>query len=193
MREEYLLTGPLEPTNEGYALAKIAGLRLAQYYHREYGMDVVLPMPCNLYGPGDTFDLERSHVLSALVRRFVDARDARLPKVELWGTGQARREFMHVDDLVRAIELLMSSWKRSDIVNVGTGDDVTIRDLATLVATRVGYSGDITWDPTKPDGMPRKCLDVSLLRSLGFESQIPLAAGIDDVIREYSQYQAERR
>lgn len=185
MKEEYLLTGPLEPTNEGYALAKIAGLRLAQYFHQQYGLACINPMPCNLYGPGDTFDLDRSHVLSALVRRFVDARQARSHAVTLWGTGTARREFMHVEDLAEALLFLVEHYDSPDIINVGTGEDQTIRELAELVADVAGYDGRIEWDASMPDGMPRKCLDVSRLRNLGYRHRIPLRAGIESVVREY--------
>lgn len=185
MREEYLLTGPLEPTNEGYAIAKIAGLRLVQYFHKQYSLRGINPMPCNLYGPNDSFDFERSHVLSALVRRFVDARDARAPSVVLWGTGSARREFMHVDDLSDALLFLMERYDSSDIINVGTGEDVSIRELAELIAELVGYDGKIQWDTTMPDGMPRKCLDVSRLHTLGYRHRISLRTGIEGIIAEY--------
>jgi len=185
MREEYLLTGPLEPTNEGYAIAKIAGLRLVQYFHKQHGLRGINPMPCNLYGPNDSFDFERSHVLSALVRRFVDARDKRMPSVVLWGTGSARREFMHVDDLSEALLFLMERYESPDIINVGTAEEFSIRQLAELVAGLAGYDGKIEWDTSMPDGMPRKCLDVSRLRGLGYRHRIDLRAGIQSVIGEY--------
>ena len=185
MKEEYLLTGPLEPTNEGYALAKIAGLRLAQYFHQQHGLPCINPMPCNLYGPGDTFDLNRSHVLSALVRRLVDAREGRSRTVTLWGTGTARREFMHVEDLAEALLFLVEQYDSPEIINVGTGEDQTIRELAELVAEVVGYDGRIEWDTTMPDGMPRKCLDVSRLRRLGYRHRITLRSGIESVVAEY--------
>ena len=185
MKEEYLLTGPLEPTNEGYALAKIAGLRLAQYFHQQHGLPCINPMPCNLYGPGDTYDLDRSHVLSALVRRFVDAREGRSRTVTLWGTGTARREFMHVEDLAEALLFLVEQYDSPEIINVGTGEDQTIRELAELVAEVVGYDGRIEWDTTMPDGMPRKCLDVSRLRQLGYRHRITLRSGIESVVAEY--------
>lgn len=191
MKEEYLLTGPLEPTNEGYALAKIAGLRLAQYCHQQYGLACVNPMPCNLYGPHDTFDFERSHVLSALVRRFVDARDSRAASVALWGTGAARREFMHVQDLGEALLFLMERYDSADILNVGTGEDLTIRQLAELIADLTGYEGRIEWDSSKPDGMPRKCLDVSRLHALGYRHHIGLRAGIEGVVREYRELKSQ--
>lgn len=185
MKEESLLTGTLEPTNEAYALAKIAGLRMAQYYHQQYGMNCVCPMPCNLYGPSDDFDPLHSHVLSALVRRFVDASDDGRCEVELWGTGSARREFLNVDDLARAVRFLMEAWDSPEIINVGAGKDISIRELAGLVAKKVGYEGEISWDRTKPDGMPRKCLDVSKMTALGFSPEIPLDLGIENTIADY--------
>jgi GDP-L-fucose synthase len=187
MREESLLTGPLEPTNEAYAVAKIAGLSMAQAYHRQHGLEVICPVPCNLYGTNDTFDLERAHVLSALVRRFCDAVDAGQTDVTLWGTGQARREFLHVDDLAEAILLLMERWASPDIVNVGSGHDLTIRALAGIVAEATGFGGRITWDTSMPDGMPRKCLDVSRLAALGFRPRIALREGVARTVREYRE------
>ena len=185
MKEEYLLTGPLEPTNEGYALAKIVGLKLAKYYHQQYGMLTVCPMPCNIYGTGDHFDLQRSHVLSALVRRFVDAQDQGASSVTLWGTGVARREFIHVEDMVEALLFLMDNYDSPDIINVGTGTDISIHDLASLIAREVGYTGEIHWDSGRPDGMPRKCLDVSRLTAMGFQPRIGLEEGIRRTIAEY--------
>lgn len=186
MREEHLLTGPLEPTNEGYALAKIAGLRLVRYYHEQHGLDGLCPMPCNIYGPGDHFDLERSHVMSALVKRFVDARASGAPSVTLWGNGTSRREFLHSDDLAEALFVLLEKWPSVDIINVGSGVDHSIKELAEITAGLVGYQGRIEWDPTKPNGMPRKCLDVSKLRALGFSPRIVLEEGIAQLIGEYS-------
>jgi GDP-L-fucose synthase len=191
MREEYLMTGPLEPTNEGYALAKIAGLKLASYYYRQYGMLTISPMPCNIYGTNDHFDLERSHVLSALVRRFVDAQAGTTPFVTLWGTGSARREFIHVQDVAAAMAFLMDSYDSTDIINVGTGTDISIRDLAMLIAEQVGYTGMLHWDENKPDGMPRKCLDTSRLSKLGFQARIGLNEGIQRTIAEYRQLKSE--
>ncbi|MCA9035289.1 MAG: GDP-L-fucose synthase [Planctomycetaceae bacterium] len=185
MKEEYLLTGPVEPTNEGYAIAKIAGLKMAQAYHRQYGMDVLCAMPCNLYGPNDSFDLQKSHVLSALVRRFVDAHDSQIPSLTLWGTGAARREFMHVDDLAEAVLFAMEHWQSPEVINIGTGVDVSIRELAEAIAAEVGFKGELKWDTSKPDGMPRKCMDVSRLQSLGYESRISLSEGIRQMISEY--------
>lgn len=185
MKEEQLLTGIVEPTNEGYALAKIVGLKLAKYYHQEYGMLTVCPQPCNIYGTNDHFDLERSHVLSALVRRFVDAQEQGAPSVTLWGTGSARREFIHVEDTARALLFLMDNCDSSDLINVGTGVDCSIRDLAMLISREVGYTGNIYWNSKKPDGMPRKCLDVSKLISMGFQPRVTLEEGIRRTIKEY--------
>jgi len=187
MKEEYLLTGPLEPTNEGYALAKIVGLKLTQYFHKQYGLDCLNPMPCNLYGPNDTFDFDRSHVLSALVRRFVDAHDSEMSRVTLWGTGSARREFMHVEDLAEALLFLLERYNSPEIINVGTGEDLSIRELARMIADLVGYKGDIEWDRTMPDGMPRKCLDVSRLHALGYRHRVRLEDGLQGVITEYRE------
>jgi len=185
MKEEYLLTGPLEPTNEAYALAKIAGLRMAHYYHEQHGLRVLCVMPTNLYGTNDNYDPQNSHVLSALVKRFCDAADQALDHVTLWGTGSARREFLHVDDAARGILLLMQQWHSPEIVNLGVGEDISIRDLATLVAAKAGFTGEIRWNPEMPDGMPRKLLDVSKIRSLGFAPRIPLEEGIEQTIAEY--------
>ena len=193
IKEEYLLTGPLEPTNEGYAIAKIMGLKLAQYYYAQYGMLTVCPMPCNIYGTNDYFNLQRSHVLAALVKRFVDAADQGAPQVTLWGTGAPRREFIHVDDVAAAIVLLMERYESPEIINLGTGTDISIFDLAQLIANQVGYSGEIDWDSNKPDGMPRKCMDISKLEALGFRSQVSLAVGIERTIAEYRQLKASGR
>lgn len=192
MKEEYLMTGPLEPTNEGYALAKIAGVRLVQYYNFQYGLKGICPVSCNLYGPNDSFDFDKSHVLSALVRRFVDAIDEENYEVALWGSGAARREFMHVDDLVRALFFLMEKWDSAEIINVGWGEDISIKELATLITEKTNYPGKIIWDTSKPDGMPRKCLDVSKLRALGFRPTISLQDGIEAVIKEYRSLKDKR-
>ena len=185
MREEYLLTGPLEPTNEGYAIAKIAGLKMAQFFHQQYKMETVSFMPCNLYGTNDHFDLTRSHVLSALVRRFVDAVDDGISEVTLWGTGVARREFMHVDDLARAVLQLESKLDSGSFINVGVGEDISILDLAHLIARETHYQGEILWDATKPNGMLQKLMDVSKMKSLGFLPAISLQQGIEQMIRDY--------
>ena len=185
MPESALLTGPLEPTNEGYALAKIVGLKTAQYLARSRDLNIVCPMPCNLYGSGDHFDFERAHVISSLVRRFVDARDSGDRRVTLWGDGTARREFLHVSDMVRALIFFAECVKTSEIINVGPGTDVSISELAELIRSLTGYQGEVCWDVSKPNGMPRKCLDVSKLSGFGFETSVSLAEGIFQTIREY--------
>ncbi len=187
MKEEYLMTGPLEPTNEGYALAKIAGLKMALYYNQQYGLNTICPMPCNLYGANDHFDPENSHVLSALVKKFVDAVEDDTKKVVLWGSGIARREFLNVEDLSVALLFLMEKWNHPEIINVGWGDDISIRDLATLVAKKTGYHGQIEWDTTMPDGMLRKCMDISKITALGFTPKITLDEGIIRMISDYKQ------
>ncbi len=185
MKEEYLLTGPLEPTNEGYALAKIAGLKLAQYCHQQHQLLSICPMPCNIYGTNDHFDFQRSHVLSALVRRFVDAQDSNAPDVTLWGTGSALREFIHVDDVADAIFFLMKNYHSPEIINVGTGQETSIRDLALLISRQVGYRGELKFDTSKPDGMPRKCLDTSRISKLGWKPRISLEEGVAKTVSEY--------
>lgn len=185
MREQYYLTGALEPTNESYAVAKIAGMRLAQALHAEHGTRILLPLPCNVYGQGDHFDPEKSHVLSALVIKFESARRTNQPSVTLWGTGSAFREFIHCDDLADACLFLLDLDADMGLINVGTGTDQSIAELAALVAARVGFSGAIEWDTTKPDGMPRKVLDVSRLTAAGWQPKVELANGIDSVIAEY--------
>jgi len=187
IKEEYLLTGPLEPTNEAYAVAKIAGLKMCQAYRRQYGFHAICLMPTNLYGPGDNFDLESSHVLPALIRRFHEAKLAGAPRVVLWGTGTPRREFLHVDDLADAALFLMRHYDEGGIINVGTGEDLTIAELAALVREVVGYRGEIGFDPSMPDGMPRKLLDVSRLRALGWRPKIPLREGIEATYRWYCE------
>jgi GDP-L-fucose synthase len=178
IKEEYLLTGMLEPTNEWYAVAKIAGIKLAQAYRRQHGFAVICAMPTNLYGPGDNFDLKTSHVLPALIRKFHEAKVAGEPEVTIWGTGTPRREFLHVDDLADALVFLMQEYDEEGIINVGTGEDLTILELCEMTREVVGYEGKIAFDPKMPDGAPRKLLDVSLLRSLGWEPKIPLREGI---------------
>lgn len=185
MREENLMTGPLEPTNEGYALAKIAAIRLLQALEREYGFASLSVMPCNLYGPDDSFDPLHSHVMAALVRRFVDAAERGDGSVTLWGTGGARREFLHVDDMAEAVMILLDRWPSAEIVNVGSGEDLSIAELACLVAEKAGFGGAIGWDSSRPDGMPRKCLDVSRLASFGFVPSVSLEAGIEEMIALY--------
>ena len=185
LREEYLLSGPLEPTNEWYAVAKIAGIKLCQAYNAQYGTDYISVMPTNLYGPGDNFDLTSSHVLPALIRKFDEAKLAGAPAVTVWGTGLPRREFLHVDDLADACVFLMERSQGSEIVNIGTGEDLTIAELAELVRDVVGYGGRIVYDPTKPDGTPVKRLDVSRLAALGWRYRIALRAGIETTYTWY--------
>ncbi len=191
MKEEYLLTGPLEATNEAYAIAKIAGLKLAAAYHTQYGLSAISLMPTNLYGPGDNFDLKSSHVLPAMIRRFHEAKISGAPSVSLWGTGTPRREFLHVDDLANAACFLMENYDAPDLVNVGVGEDLTIADLAALVARVVGYSGRIVFDPSFPDGAPRKLLDVSRIRGLGWSAQIPLERGVASTYLWYAAQAAQ--
>ena len=178
IKEEYLLTGPLEPTNEAYAIAKIAGMKMAAAYRAEYGFSAISLMPTNLYGPGDNFDLETSHVLPALIRRLHEAKISKAPSVTLWGTGVPRREFLHVDDLASAACWAMETYDAAEHLNVGTGEDLTIAELAQKVAQVVGYTGQIRFDPARPDGTPRKLLDVSRIHSLGWRARIPLEEGI---------------
>lgn len=185
IREEYLLTGPLEPTNEPYAVAKIAGLKLCQAYRRQYGFNAICLMPTNLYGPGDNFDLASSHVLPAMIRKFHEAKVVRAPRVLLWGTGAPRRELLHVDDLADAAVFLMEHYDEPEPINVGTGEDLTIRELAELVREVVGYTGEIDFDTAMPDGTPRKLLDVSRLHKLGWMHRISLREGIEQTYRWY--------
>lgn len=179
IREEYLLTGPLEPTNEWYAIAKIAGVKMCQAYRREYGFKAISLMPTNLYGPGDNFDLQNSHVLPALIRKFHEAKSRNDESVQIWGSGTPRREFLHVDDLADAVLYLLQNYDDEQIVNIGWGEDLTIRELAETIMSAIGYSGALVFDPTKPDGTPRKLLDVSRLHSLGWRPRISLKAGIE--------------
>jgi GDP-L-fucose synthase len=179
MKEEYLLTGELEPTNEPYAIAKIAGIKMCQAYNRQYGTNFISVMPTNLYGPNDNFDLETSHVLPAMIRKFHEAKiDPSRRPVTLWGTGSPRREFLYVDDLADACVFLMENYSGSEIINIGTGEDITIRELAELVREVVEYDGEVIWDTTKPDGTPRKLLDVSRLFGMGWRPKVSLREGI---------------
>jgi GDP-L-fucose synthase len=178
MKEEYLLTGPLEPTNEAYAIAKIAGIKMCEAYRRQYGSRFISVMPTNLYGPNDNFDLETSHVLPALIRRFHEAKQTDAASVTLWGTGTPHREFLHVDDLADACVHLMRHHDSAELVNVGWGRDISIRELADLVAAVVGYEGGVEWDASKPDGTPRKLLDTSRLTALGWTPRIGLEEGV---------------
>ena len=178
MKEEYLLSGELEPTNEPYAIAKIAGIKLCQSYNRQYGTNFMPVMPTNLYGPNDNYDFMTCHVLPALIRRFHEAKIDKRPFVEVWGTGTPHREFMYSEDMAEASVFLMNNYDGNKIVNVGTGEDITIRELTDLVAEVSGYKGEIRWDTTKPDGTPRKLLDVSFLHSMGWKHQTPLKEGL---------------
>jgi GDP-L-fucose synthase len=183
--EDALLTGPLEPTNDAYAIAKLAGIVAVQAVRRQYGLSWISAMPTNLYGPGDDFDPHTGHVLPALLRRAHEARVAGAPTLSVWGSGQARREFLHADDLGRACLVLLDRYDADPPINIGTGVDVTIRHLAEIVAGAVGYSGDLVFDPTKPDGTPRKVLDISRQTALGFRPVIGLAAGIRSTYEWY--------
>ena len=178
MKEEHLLTGELEPTNEWYAIAKIAGIKMCQAYKKQYGFNAISIMPTNLYGPGDNFNLENSHVLPALIRKFHDAKENSLPQVEVWGTGTPKREFLHVDDMADASVFLMKSYDGFDFVNVGVGEDVSIKELAEIVKDTIGFDGDLTFDTSKPDGTPRKLLDVTKLNEAGWKAKIDLNDGI---------------
>ena len=176
--ETALLSGPLEPTNEAYAIAKIAGIKLCQAYAREYGANFISMMPTNLYGPNDNFDLETSHVLPALLRKAHEAKTRKDRELIVWGSGQPRREFLHVDDLASACLLLLEKYNSPEIINVGCGEDISIRELAGLICEIVGFDGELSWDATKPDGTPRKLLDITKLRALGWKPSIPLREGI---------------
>lgn len=185
--EDALLTGPLEPTNEWYAIAKIAGLKTCQAYRRQYGFDAIAAMPTNLYGPGDNFDLQTSHVLPALMRKFHEAKLRGERKVVVWGSGTPRREFLHVDDLADALVFLLEHYSDERLINVGTGTDLTIREVAELVGKVVGFEGELEFDTSKPDGTPRKQLDVSRLAALGWTARTPLAAGVASTYAWYLQ------
>jgi GDP-L-fucose synthase len=193
IKEEYLLTGPLEPTNEWYAIAKIAGIKMCQAYRREFGFNAISLMPTNLYGPGDNFDLQNSHVLPALIRRFHEAKLRGDDTLSVWGTGTPRREFLHVDDLADAVVYLLNTYEDEGIVNIGWGEDVTIRQLAELVMAVSGYQGRLVFDPSKPDGTPRKLLDTSRLTTLGWWPKIQLKAGIESTYAWFREHAAEAR
>nr|WP_269433334.1 GDP-L-fucose synthase [Limnochorda pilosa] len=190
IKEEYLLTGPLEPTNQPYAIAKIAGIELVNSYRRQYGAHFISAMPTNLYGPGDNFDLETSHVLAALLRKTHEAKVNGSPTVQVWGTGNPRREFLHVDDLAEASLFLLDHYDDAVPINVGIGEDISIRELAELIKNVVGYQGDLVFDPRKPDGMPRKLLDVNRIRALGWSARIPLRTGIEQTYEWFVQNMA---
>jgi GDP-L-fucose synthase len=193
IKEDYLLTGPLEPTNEWYAVAKIAGLKMCQAYRRQYGFNAISLMPTNLYGPGDNFDLQNSHVLPALIRRFHEAQQCGDATMSIWGTGTPRREFLHVDDLADAVVYLLRTYDEEPIVNIGWGEDVTIRELAETVAAVAGFQGRLVFDSSKPDGTPRKLLDTSRLTSLGWKPKITLRAGIEQTYAWFKEHVAEAR
>jgi GDP-L-fucose synthase len=193
IKEDYLLTGPLEPTNEWYAIAKIAGIKMCQAYRREYGFNAISLMPTNLYGPGDNFDLQSSHVLPALIRKFHEAKARGDKTVDIWGTGTPRREFLHVDDLADAVVYLLRNYDGEPIVNIGWGEDVTIRELAEIVMSAIGYTGELAFDPTKPDGTPRKLLDVSRLHGLGWRPRISLKEGIAATYNWFKEHASDAR
>ncbi|BCG60630.1 GDP-L-fucose synthase family protein [Paenibacillus sp. URB8-2] len=185
IKEEYLLTGPLEPTNEAYALAKISGLKMCQYYNRQYGTNYISVMPTNLYGPNDNFDINNSHVIPAMIAKIDAAKTLNQPSVTLWGTGKPRREFLYVDDMADACVFLMEHYDGTEYLNVGTGEDLSIRELAEMVKTVVGYNGELLFDAGKPDGTPRKLLDVSKLEKLGWKAKTGLKEGLDTAYRYY--------
>lgn len=184
LKEEYLLTGLLEDTNEPYAIAKIAGIKMCEAYRAQYGCNFVSVMPTNMYGPNDNYDLKNSHVLPALIRKFHEAKEANQPFVEVWGTGSPKREFLYVDDCADAIYFLMENYNEKEFVNIGWGDDITIKDLSYLIKKIVGYSGEIQFNSSVPDGTPRKLMDTSKLNNLGFKPKVSLEEGIERVYRE---------
>ncbi len=185
IKEEYLLTGSLEPTNDAYAIAKIAGIKMCQSFNQQYGTNFISVMPTNLYGPNDNYDLNNSHVLPAMIRKFHEAKLEGKDKVEIWGTGTPMREFLYVDDLADACYHLMLNYNGSDVVNIGTGVDITIKDLALTIKEVVGFQGDIYFNTDMPDGTPRKLLDVSKLKDLGWEYKISLREGIEKTYKDY--------
>jgi len=193
IKEDYLLTGPLEATNEWYAVAKIAGLKMCQAYRREFGFNAISLMPTNLYGPGDNFDREHSHVLPALIRRFHEAKLRNDAKVTVWGTGTPRREFLHVDDMADAVVYLLRTYDEEPIVNIGWGKDVTIRELAEIVMAAVGFEGTLEFDSSKPDGTPRKLLDTERLTGLGWQPKVALTDGIKETYRWFVEHAADAR
>ncbi len=190
IKEEYMLSGELEPTNKAYAVAKIAGIVMCQAYNKQYGTNFISVMPTNLYGEGDNFDLESSHVIPAMIRKFDDARQNNSTEVVLWGTGRPKREFLHVDDLASACVYLMNNYNAGEIINIGAGEDLSILELANMIKKIVGYEGNIAWDTSKPDGTPRKLLDVSKIKLLGWSPSISLADGI---AKTYAWYKENAR
>jgi GDP-L-fucose synthase len=193
MNEDCLLTGPLEPTNEWYAIAKIAGLKTCQAYRRQYGFNAISAMPTNLYGPGDSFDLQNSHVLPALLRKFHEAQQSGAKTVEIWGTGTPRREFLHVDDLAEACLYLMNHHDTEQLINIGWGKDVSIAELAQMVGEVVGFRGALRFDATKPDGTPRKLLDTSRINAMGWRPSVGLRQGLEETYRWFQQHVADAR
>ena len=186
LKEEYLLTGSLETTNEAYAIAKIAGVKMCAYYREQYGCNYISAMPTNLYGPNDNYDLQNAHVLPALIRKFSEAKRDGNPSVTVWGSGSPKREFLHVDDLAEACYFLMLQYDESSFVNIGTGEDISIKDLALLIKHISGYTGELIWDDSKPDGTPRKLMDVSRINELGWKYSISLEDGIRSVYDGYT-------
>lgn len=187
IKEDYLLTGPLESTNDAYAIAKISGIKMCQAYRKQYGFDAICAMPTNLYGPGDNFDLQTSHVLPALIRKIYEAKNSDAESVEIWGTGTPKREFLHVDDLAEAVLFLMHQYTSSDIINIGCGEDISIKQLAELISQSVGYQGSLNYDLSKPDGTPNKKLCVNKINALGWYSNIELSNGISNTLTWYEQ------
>jgi GDP-L-fucose synthase len=185
VKEEYLLTAPLEPTNEGYALAKIVGVKLCDYYKKQYGADFISCMPANLYGPRDCYDESKNHVVPALIQRFHNAKDKKLPFVKIWGSGKARREFMDIDDAAEACVFLMNNYSGPGIINIGNGNDTSIGELAKIISNVVEYKGKIEFDTSKPDGMPRRCLDSSRILNMGWKAQTPLQQGLEKAYQWY--------
>jgi GDP-L-fucose synthase len=189
LKEDYLLTGLLEPTNEPYAIAKIAGIKMCDAYRSQYGCDFISVMPTNLYGPNDNYDLQNAHVLPSLVRKFHEAKINNAPEVSIWGSGSPKREFLHADDLADACVFLMNTYSDEGLVNIGTGEDISISDLALMIKEVVGYEGAIVYDASKPDGTPRKLMDVSKLSKLGWNYTISLKKGLEMVYQEYQSRQ----
>lgn len=183
IKEEYLLSGYLEPTNDAYAIAKIAGIKMCQSYNKQYGANFISTMPTNLYGPNDNFDLASSHVLPALIRKFHEAKEQNLPMVTVWGSGAPKREFLHVDDLASACLFLMSNYNQTEIINIGTGEDLSIKELAGMIKEVMGYDGEIVWDIAKPDGTMKKLLDVSRINNLGWKHSIDLRKGLESTYK----------
>jgi GDP-L-fucose synthase len=186
IKEEYLLTGPLEPTNEWYAIAKIAGLKMCQAYRRQYGFNAIVAMPTNLYGPGDNYHLDNSHVVAALIRRIYDAKTIAAPRVVIWGTGTPLREFLHVEDLADAAVFLMRQYNDEGLINVGSGQEVSIAELASAIASAVDYKGELVFDTSRPDGTPRKRLNIKRLEALGWQARIALKPGLEQTISAFA-------